>query len=50
MILETTRETPNVSLMKPIKTFHQSLKTGFDIEANELNYELDIVWVNYSAA
>lgn len=36
--------------MKPIKTFHQSLKTGFDIEANELNYELDIVWVNYSAA
>lgn len=42
MIWETTQETPNVSLMKPIKTF---LKRGFDFESDEL----DIVRVNYSA-
>lgn len=48
-IWETTRETSNVSLMKPIKTFHQSLTRGFDTKKDELNYELDIVRVNNSA-
>lgn len=42
LIWETTQETPNVSLMKPIKTF---LKRGFDFESDEL----DIVRVYYSA-
>lgn len=49
LICETTQETLNVSLMKPIKTFHQSIKRGFDTENDELNYELDIVGINYSA-
>lgn len=47
-ICETTQETKNVPLMKPIKTFHQSLRRGFDRETDELNYESDIVRVNYS--
>lgn len=34
--------------MKPIKTFHQSLRRGFDRETDELNYESDIVRENYS--
>lgn len=38
-----------MSVIKPIKTFHQSLKSGFDTERDDLNYELDIVRVNYSA-
>lgn len=38
-IRKTTQEISNVSLMKPIKTFHQSLRRGFDTETDELNYE-----------
>ena len=38
-----------MSVMKAIKTFHQSLKRGFDTETAELNTELDIVRINYSA-
>lgn len=32
-----TQERPKVSVMKPIKTFHQSLKRGFDIKTVALN-------------
>lgn len=35
--------------MKPIKTFHQSLTQGFDTQADELNYQSDIMRINYSA-
>lgn len=49
MIRETTQETPNVPLMKPIKTFHQSLTQGFDTQADALNYQSDIMRINYSA-
>lgn len=48
LIWQTTQETLNVPLMKAIKTFHQSLKRGFDTETDELNYEFDIVRVDYS--
>lgn len=44
LIWETTQETPNVSLMRPIKTSHQSLQRGLDTETDEL----DIVRGNYS--
>lgn len=47
LIGETTQETPNVPLMKPIKTFHQSLRQGFDTEDHELNYQSDTLKINY---
>lgn len=47
LIGETTQETPNVPLMKPIKTFHQSLRQGFDTEDRELNYRSDTLKINY---
>lgn len=43
LVWETTQETLNVSVMRPIKTFHQSLRIGFDTDTTESNYELDIV-------
>lgn len=46
IIGETTQETPNVPLMKPIKTFHQSLRQGFDTEDRELNYRSDSLKIN----
>lgn len=49
LIRETTQETPNVPLMKPIKTFHQSLTQGFDTQADELNYQSNIMRINYTA-
>lgn len=50
LIWETAQETVNGSLMKPIKTFHQSLKRGFDTETDELKYESDIVRADYSVS
>lgn len=47
LIAETTQETPNVPLMKPIKTFHQSVRQGFDMEDHDLNYRSNSLKINY---